>query len=144
VVRENYHGPGDYLHDAILYWVGEGPTRECGCQDRINQMNRWGVSGCRQHFEEIVAWLMKEFTTHKWVTITTGDDGTEIISEAKPPKMVRLARHFLKLPMGGLPIRFFVSGMVTSAIWKVEKATRSPVNLPEETAGLAAPSETSR
>ena len=25
-------GPGDYLHDAILRWVGESPTSDCQCR----------------------------------------------------------------------------------------------------------------
>ncbi len=62
----HYRGPGDYLHDAILKWVGEGPTRECGCTDRINQMNAWGVVGCREHIEEIVDWLVEEASKRGW------------------------------------------------------------------------------
>ena len=64
-------GPGDYLHDAILKWVGEGPTRQCGCQDRINQMNAWGSIGCREHLEEIVDWLMEEAAKRDWWKLTT-------------------------------------------------------------------------
>jgi hypothetical protein len=59
-------GPGDYLHDAILKWVGEGPTRECGCTDRINQMNAWGAKGCKEHLEDIVDWMMAEASKRGW------------------------------------------------------------------------------
>lgn len=59
-------GPGDCLHKAILRWVGEGPTRECGCTDRINQMNAWGASGCREHLGEIVGWLEEEAKKRGW------------------------------------------------------------------------------
>lgn len=59
-------GPGDFLHDAILKWVGEGPTPECGCTDRINQMNAWGPAGCREHLDEIVGWLVEQATQRDW------------------------------------------------------------------------------
>ena len=64
-------GPGDYLHDAILKWVGEGPTRKCGCRDRINQMNTWGPEQCREHIEEIVDWLMAEAAKRGWWKVAT-------------------------------------------------------------------------
>ena len=63
-------GPGDYLHDAILKWVGEGPTRKCGCEDRIRQMNAWGPA-CHDHIDEIVEWLMVEATNRGWWKLTT-------------------------------------------------------------------------
>ncbi|MBU4273297.1 MAG: hypothetical protein KKA28_15670 [Planctomycetes bacterium] len=44
-------GPGDYLHDAILRWVGESPTADCQCRSRIAQMNSRGPQGCREHIE---------------------------------------------------------------------------------------------
>jgi hypothetical protein len=59
-------GPGDYLHDAILKWVGEGPTRECHCKDRIAKMNAWGPAGCREHLEEIIEWMMGEAQKRAW------------------------------------------------------------------------------
>ena len=59
-------GPGDWLHVAILKWVGEGPTRKCGCEDRINQMNAWGPEGCREHLDEIVGWMEGEAKKHGW------------------------------------------------------------------------------
>jgi|GEM_PF-2749401 len=59
-------GSGDYLHGAILKWVGEGPTRECGCKDRITKMNRWGPAGCREHLNEIVEWMMDEAKQRGW------------------------------------------------------------------------------
>ena len=64
-------GPGDYLHDAIIKWVGEGPTRQCGCQDRINQMNAWGPAGCREHINEIADWLIEEANKRGWWKLTT-------------------------------------------------------------------------
>ena len=59
-------GPGDYLHDAILKWVGETPTRECGCKDRIARMNCWGPVGCREHLDEIIDWMMDEAKQRGW------------------------------------------------------------------------------
>ncbi|MCE5268908.1 MAG: hypothetical protein LLG00_13600 [Planctomycetaceae bacterium] len=59
-------GPGDHLHDAIMRWAGEVPTRECGCADRIAAMNQWGPSGCREHIDEIVGWLLDEASKRGW------------------------------------------------------------------------------
>ena len=59
-------GPGDYLHDAILRWVGETPTEDCQCRSRIAQMNTWGTQGCREHLDEIVGWLEEEAKNRDW------------------------------------------------------------------------------
>lgn len=66
---ETFHrpkGPGDYLHDAIIKWVGEAPTQKCGCKDKINKMNAWGPNGCREHLDEIVDWLAAEAKNRGW------------------------------------------------------------------------------
>lgn len=59
-------GPGDHLHLAILKWVGEGPTRKCGCEDRIREMNAWGPQGCREHLDTIVNWMEGEAKKRGW------------------------------------------------------------------------------
>ena len=59
-------GPGDYLHLAILKWVGEGPTRQCGCTDRIAKMNAWGPAVCREKIDTIVDWLADEAKKRGW------------------------------------------------------------------------------
>ena len=61
-------GPGDYLHNAILRWVGESPTEDCQCRSRIAQMNAWGPQGCREHLDEIVGWLLDEAQRRGWRT----------------------------------------------------------------------------
>ena len=88
--------PGDYLHDAILKWVGEGPTRQCGCQDRIRQMNAWGPT-CREHIEEITDWLMEEAAKRGWWKIAAMVPGS----------------------------RYFIQRMVMGAIEKAEAAAVS-------------------
>lgn len=49
-------GVGDYLAKDI-HALGYRITKSCGCEDRIAQMNRWGIDGCIEHFDEIVGWL---------------------------------------------------------------------------------------
>lgn len=61
-------GPGDYLHDAILRWVGESPTDGCQCRSRISQINARGPQGCREHLDEIVGWLLDEAQRRGWRT----------------------------------------------------------------------------
>ena len=59
-------GPGDFLHDAILRWVGEAPTSKCSCKDRIRRMNDWGPVQCREHLDEIIDWMMGEAKQRGW------------------------------------------------------------------------------
>lgn len=88
-------GPGDYLHDAILAWVGEGPTRQCGCKDRINTMNNHGSAWCREHLDEIVEWLVEEAEKRGWWKLVVAVPGS----------------------------RFFIRRMVLGAIEKAEAGT---------------------
>lgn len=59
-------GPGDWLHISILKWVGEVPTRQCGCTDRIAKMNAWGPAVCREKIDTIVDWLTDEAKKRGW------------------------------------------------------------------------------
>ena len=59
-------GPGDFLHDMIRFWLRQQPTAECGCADKIAQMNAWGVVGCREHLNEIIGWLVAKAREDKW------------------------------------------------------------------------------
>jgi hypothetical protein len=116
-ITEPIKGPGDFLHDAILKQVGEGPTRECGCTDRIVKMNAWGPVGCREHLDEIVGWLVEQAKTHKWMDNPT-------------PKLVRLNRWLMKLPGGTKPTEFICRQMVLSAIRKAERAEKATTDHP--------------
>lgn len=71
-------GPGDYLHLAILKWVGEGPTQKCGCTDRIREMNAWGPGGCREHLGEIVDWLANEAKRRGWWKYAVAVPGSKL------------------------------------------------------------------
>ncbi len=113
-------GPGDYLHDAILSWVGEGPTRECGCTDRINQMNAWGPAGCREHLDEIVGWLVEQAKTHKWVETTTDSEGNEIVSEVSPSLTAQFGRWMARGKQRKILLCVVVRWMVLGEIKKAE------------------------
>jgi len=95
-------GPGDYLHDAIRKWIGEEPTNQCGCQDRIDQMNAWGPAVCRDHLDEIVGWLVDEATKRGWWRYAVAVPGS----------------------------RYFIEQMVLGAIEKAEteRASQSPTS----------------
>lgn len=52
-------GPGTEL-TALL--GGLGVAKKCRrCKQRAQQMNLWGVAGCREHFDTIVDWVRKEY-----------------------------------------------------------------------------------
>jgi hypothetical protein len=91
-------GPGDYLHDTILYWVGESPTSDCQCNSRIVQMNAWGPAGCREHRDEIVDWLVDEATNRGWWKYAVAVPGS----------------------------RYFIKRMVLEAIKKIPSTNRQP------------------
>ena len=59
------HGPGTELK-AILETLGieAGPT--CDCRARANQMDLWGVDGCREHREQILAWMREGQARWGW------------------------------------------------------------------------------
>jgi hypothetical protein len=54
------HGPGTELHNLIAE-LGITPTASCGCEAMRQQMNRWGVEGCRENRAEIMAHLQKAY-----------------------------------------------------------------------------------
>ena len=59
-------GPGSKLHSLILKTIGQSTQEGCGCQNRINQMNAWGTTGCREHIDEIVGWLADQAAKRNW------------------------------------------------------------------------------
>ena len=59
-------GPGDYLHDLIVAWVGKSAQCCGGCQDWIDRMNRWGPQVCRDHLDEIIDRLLAEAKKRGW------------------------------------------------------------------------------
>jgi len=49
-------GPGTELQ-KILKSAGIEPNASCDCNGKAQQMDLWGVPGCNEHFDEIVAWM---------------------------------------------------------------------------------------
>ena len=82
-------GPGDYLHDLILRWTGEGMTLGCDCKAWITKMNDWGPSGCREHLDEIVAHMLKEAKKRGWKL--TGMPGAKTVAGLAIKRACRMA-----------------------------------------------------
>ncbi len=61
-------GPGTHL-TRLLMEIGFSYSSGCGCASRTVQMNRWSVSGCREHREEILSWLHEEAKAQGWASI---------------------------------------------------------------------------
>lgn len=59
-------GPGTELK-RILTRLGITETGGCGCTDMLRRMNAWGVAGCREHREEIIAYLRAKAAERGWV-----------------------------------------------------------------------------
>jgi hypothetical protein len=68
-------GPGTELHN-MLHAAGIRPTGCAGkCHARMQQMNKWGVEGCREHRAEIIAWMRgsyREFTVREKLSAAKG------------------------------------------------------------------------
>lgn len=56
-------GPGSWLK-AIFAELGFSGCQICG--ERAAEMDRWGVEGCRERFDEIVAWLRESAEQLGW------------------------------------------------------------------------------
>ncbi|MBN1908116.1 MAG: glycosyltransferase family 25 protein, partial [Pirellulales bacterium] len=121
-------GPGDHLHWIILDLFGEAPSRACNCDDRIAQMNEWGVEGCRRHIETILDWLVAQIHQHNWTVVETDADGREKITERSPPLVVRLARLTMKMPGGAIPVRWRCRQLVELAIKRAERDAKRHEN----------------
>lgn len=63
LVRRRKQGPGTELKE-VLKMAGITPVAGCKCNRRLQQMNDWGVEGCRENFDKIVKWLRKD--QKKW------------------------------------------------------------------------------
>ncbi len=59
------HGPGTELHDLYAS-LGVNMMAGCPCRSRIAQMNGWGVAGCREHRDEIIAWMREMAPKYGW------------------------------------------------------------------------------
>lgn len=51
--------PGTELA-RIFSSLGVAEKTDCGCIDRAQQMNAWGVSGCIEHHDTIVGWMREK------------------------------------------------------------------------------------
>lgn len=58
-------GPGSELVE-LLNELGLHATEKCNCATRAGEMDKWGVLGCRERREEIVAWLAAEYDATSW------------------------------------------------------------------------------
>ncbi len=59
------HGPGTELK-ALLAELGLHPASGCDCNARAAQMDAWGAAGCREHRDEIIAWLGEQAKRASW------------------------------------------------------------------------------
>lgn len=59
-------GPGTEL-SAIFRELGLKPNKSCGCAAKARQMDAWGISGCKEHRGEILAWMKEAYAQAGWV-----------------------------------------------------------------------------
>lgn len=64
--RQVVQGPGTELK-KLLAELGLTGVQGCGCNAKAAQMNRWGVAGCRERFEEIRQWLAEARGKATWL-----------------------------------------------------------------------------
>lgn len=59
------HGPGTELK-ALLKTLGIAENAHCDCNAKANQMDEWGVEGCRAEFDQIVGWMREGQSGWGW------------------------------------------------------------------------------
>ncbi len=61
----NGHGPGSQLW-RLLESLGVQHSADCQCLTRAEQMNAWGPAGCREHRDDIIAWMRQGQDRFGW------------------------------------------------------------------------------
>lgn len=89
-------GPGTVLHDKLKALFGADAVVGCGCKMVIEQMNRWGVEGCRkpENFKMVVDHLMQArhklaLTARNWADRMK--QGAAIVGRAVTPEAIQRA-----------------------------------------------------
>ena len=59
------HGPGTELK-RILKSLGIEPSPSCDCRARADQMDMWGVAGCRDNRTQVITWLRDGHARWGW------------------------------------------------------------------------------
>ena len=59
-------GPGTELEAINQEYFGIAPNDACDCKGKINQMNAWGVAGCRANYWTIVGWMKDNAAKYGW------------------------------------------------------------------------------
>lgn len=114
-------GPGDFLHDTIRFWLRLSPTVGCGCEDKIRQMNVWGVAGCREHLEEIVGWLISKAKEDKWVTTKQDADGKEVAVNVPLSLNARIVRWMARRTLVAVQMEITCRRAVKRSIRKADR-----------------------
>lgn len=57
--------PGTQLK-KLLARMDIHPTPDCPCIEHMEQMDEWGVVGCRIHFNTIIDWLVAGYKEWGW------------------------------------------------------------------------------
>lgn len=87
-------GPGDYLHDSIRFWLREKVKDGCQCPERIAQMNAWGPTGCREHLDEVVEWMLTTAKERGWEL--AGAPGAALVCRAMILRTIRKSERAAK------------------------------------------------
>lgn len=67
IAERKVSGPGTQLKQ-LLSELGITNFAGCGCEDKVSQMNRWGVEGCRENFATIRGWIVEAQEKANWMT----------------------------------------------------------------------------
>jgi hypothetical protein len=61
-------GPGTELK-RLLESLGVHNVENCSCRERMEEMNRWGVAGCKERRNEIVDWMREGAPRFGWSVV---------------------------------------------------------------------------
>ena len=66
-----FAGPGSNLLE-LTSELELKPSSNCDCHARAKQMDEWGASGCKEHYEGIIGWLKESFKEVTWADTFRG------------------------------------------------------------------------
>lgn len=111
-------GPGDELK-LMLGDIGIEAVDGCSCRAKMQQMNVWGVDGCRQHFNEIVGFMKDGAKSFGW------EEPLRIKAEGQKAGIWQKIGWGLKAAASGVAFKVNwldpFPGLVTEAIRRAEE-----------------------
>ena len=85
-------GPGTHLKLLLAEKGYRVKSSGCGCSDKANKMNAWGVARCREKIDDIVVWLEESAKKAGWLEkLAVSIPGVNLVARHEIRKLVNQA-----------------------------------------------------